>query len=137
MNNFDKKMGAAVAHWDVMSPVLSAPTNEAEYDALVGRMDALRDYLGADEDHPLNGLLHLMGDLVAAYDEEQYGSVAEATGVEMLKHLMVEHSLKQSDLREIGSQGVVSEILNGHRELNVRQIRLLSQRFGVPAGVFV
>lgn len=137
MNGFDKKMGAVVAQWDVMSQVLSAPTNEAEYDALVGRMDSLLDHLGTDEDHPLNGLLHLMGDLVTAYDDEHYLAIPAATGVEMLKHLMIEHSLKQSDLPEIGTQGVVSEILNGHRELNVRQIKMLSQRFGVPVGVFV
>ena len=35
---------------------------------------------------------------------------------------MEEHGLKQSDLSDIGSQGVVSEILRGKRELNTRQI---------------
>jgi HTH-type transcriptional regulator/antitoxin HigA len=29
---------------------------------------------------------------------------------------MLDHNLKQTDLTEIGSQGVVSEILNGKRE---------------------
>jgi len=47
------------------------------------------------------------------------------------------HGLKQSDLREIGSQGVVSEILNGKRDLNLRQIRALSKRFGVSTATFV
>ena len=38
-------------------------------------------------------------------------------------------------LPEIGSQGVVSEILSGKRELNVRQIRALAARFHVePSG---
>ena len=36
---------------------------------------------------------------------------------------MDEHGLTQSDLPEVGSQGVVSEIIHGKRELNVRQIR--------------
>jgi HTH-type transcriptional regulator/antitoxin HigA len=40
-------------------------------------------------------------------------------------------------LPEIGTQGVVSEILSGKRELNVRQIRALAERFNVPPGVFV
>ncbi len=50
---------------------------------------------------------------------------------------MDQHGLKQSDLPEVGSQGVVSEILNGGRELNVRQIKALSSRFGVPAAAFL
>jgi HTH-type transcriptional regulator / antitoxin HigA len=47
------------------------------------------------------------------------------------------HGLTQSDLPEIGSQGVVSEILRGKRELNVRQIRALAKRFHVSPGVFI
>lgn len=34
--------------------------------------------------------------------------------VDVLKALMTEHGLKQSDLPELGSQGVVSEILAGN-----------------------
>jgi HTH-type transcriptional regulator/antitoxin HigA len=49
---------------------------------------------------------------------------------------MEQHGLSQGDLPEIGSQGVVSEILRGKRELNVRQIAALSKRFGLPADVF-
>jgi HTH-type transcriptional regulator / antitoxin HigA len=50
---------------------------------------------------------------------------------------MESHGLKQSDLPEIGSQGVVSEVMRGRRELNVRQIRALAQRFGVLTSLFV
>ena len=49
---------------------------------------------------------------------------------------MAEHEMNQRDLTEIGSQGVVSEILNGKRELNVRQIKALSKRFHVSPIVF-
>ena len=38
-----------------------------------------------------------------------------------LLHFMDEYSLNQSDLPEIGSQGVVSEIINRKRDLNIRQ----------------
>jgi hypothetical protein len=38
---------------------------------------------------------------------------------------------------EIGSQGVVSEILNGKRQLNTRQVRALNQWFGVSPAVFI
>jgi HTH-type transcriptional regulator/antitoxin HigA len=47
------------------------------------------------------------------------------------------NNLKQSDLPEIGSQGVISEILSGKRHFNVRQIKLLSKRFNVSPAVFM
>ena len=46
-------------------------------------------------------------------------------------------SHQRADLTEIGSQGVVSEILTGKRELNIRQVRALSERFGVSTATFV
>jgi HTH-type transcriptional regulator/antitoxin HigA len=57
--------------------------------------------------------------------------------VEILHFLMDENGLTQSDLPEVGSQGVVSEILNGKRELNVRQIKELAKKFKVSPAAFV
>jgi HTH-type transcriptional regulator/antitoxin HigA len=50
---------------------------------------------------------------------------------------MEEHKLARSDLPEIGSQGVLSEILSGKRDLNVRQIAQLAARFGVSPTLFI
>jgi HTH-type transcriptional regulator/antitoxin HigA len=50
---------------------------------------------------------------------------------------MTQHRLKQGDLPEIGSQVVVSEILTGKRNLNIRQVRALSARFGVSSATFI
>ncbi len=50
---------------------------------------------------------------------------------------MEEHGLTQKDLPEIGSQGVVSELLAGRRRLIVRQIQALAARFGVDPGAFI
>jgi HTH-type transcriptional regulator/antitoxin HigA len=47
------------------------------------------------------------------------------------------HGLMQMDLPEIGSQGIVSEVLAGRRKLNVRQIHALAERFGVRPGAFL
>lgn len=55
----------------------------------------------------------------------------------MLRLFMEEHGLNQTDLSDIDSQGVVSEILNGRRELNIRQVRLLVKRFQVSPAVFI
>jgi HTH-type transcriptional regulator/antitoxin HigA len=60
-----------------------------------------------------------------------------ASGAEMLRYFMNEHDLAQADLPEVGSQGVVSEILHGKRELNLRQIRALAERFHVSPAVFI
>ena len=51
---------------------------------------------------------------------------------------MDQRGLTQSELaHELGSQGVVSEILSGKREMNLRQMRVLAVRFSVPATAFV
>jgi HTH-type transcriptional regulator / antitoxin HigA len=63
--------------------------------------------------------------------------VAASSGADMLRHYMEEIGLSQSDLPEIGSQGVVSEVLNGKRDLNIKQIRRLAQRFHVSPAVFI
>ena len=69
--------------------------------------------------------------------ESQYIREVEGHSIDALNALIKEHGLKQSDLSEIGSQGVVSEILSGKRQLNVRQIKMLSKRFNVSPGVFI
>ena len=50
---------------------------------------------------------------------------------------MLLHGLRQSDLPEVGSQGVVSEILSGKRALNLRQVQALAERFQVSPAVFI
>lgn len=122
-------------NWTLVRPMLVIRTAR-EYDAAVERMNALLDEIGANEKHPLYDLLDTLGTLIYAYEEEHY-AIPDASGVDMLKFLMDEHGLTQSDLAEVGSQGVVSEALNGKRELNVRQIRALAKRFHVSPAMFV
>ncbi|WP_293997829.1 helix-turn-helix domain-containing protein [Sphaerotilus sp.] len=55
-----------------------------------------------------------------------------STPASVLASLMEAHGLRQSDLPEIGSQGVVSEVLAGKRRLNLRQVQALAGRFSVP-----
>jgi HTH-type transcriptional regulator / antitoxin HigA len=116
--------------------VLFAPRNEDEYDAAVARMSKLMDEVGDKPEDPRYRLIETLGVLIANYDAKHH-AIPQATPVEVLQFLMEQHQLKQSDLPEIGTQGVVSEILSGRRHLNVRQIQALAARFGVDAGVFV
>lgn len=122
-------------HWEKISPLLTI-RNEREYNAAVKRMNELLDEIGTDEKHPLYSLLDTLGTLIHAYEEEHY-PIPESTGADVLHFLMEEHGLTQSDLPEVGSQGVVSEILNSKRELNVRQIRSLAKKFKVSPAAFV
>jgi HTH-type transcriptional regulator/antitoxin HigA len=122
------------ARWATIAPILSI-RNEREYDRAVKRLNSLLDQIGDDERHPLYGLLDMLGTVIHAY-EELHHPMPQAKGGSVLRYLMEEHGLNQSDLSEIGSQGVVSEILRGKRELNTRQIRALAKRFSVSPSVF-
>ena len=122
-------------HWTNIAPLLTI-RNEREYNVAVKHMNELLDEIGTNEKHPLYSLLDTLGTLIHAYEEEHF-PIPESTGAEILRFLMDENGLTQSDLPEVGSQGVVSEILNGKRELNVRQIRALANKFKVSPAAFV
>src|SRR3990170_8080293 len=102
--------------------------DEKHYDEMVALMGVLIDEVGDDRSHPLSGLLYVVGDLIRDYDEIHYPA-QKATGVAVLKFLMEQHELRQSELPEIGTQSVVSEVLSGKRKLNARQIVRLAARF--------
>jgi len=122
--------------WPDIQPFLSMPHDQKGYDRLVDLLDRLIDEVGNSEDHPLASLMETIGSLIETYESQFIGEM-ESDPIETLKYLMKEHGLKQSDLTEIGSQGVVSEILSGKRQLNVRQIKTLGERFKVSPAVFV
>ncbi len=122
-------------HWTVIRPYLSIRNGE-DYDRAVEQMNALIDLVGTNEDHPMYEFLDTLGTLIHVYEDKNY-PMPQESGAEVLRYLMEEHRLRQADLPEVGSQGVVSEILNGNRELNVRQIRELAKRFHVSPVVFI
>ena len=107
-----------------------------EYDRAVTTLDAIIDEIGEDETHPLADLAEALSVFVEAYDKTHY-ALPVVSPCEMLRFLMEQHDLTQSGMPEIGSQGVVSEILSGKRSLNVKQISKLAKRFGVSPGVFL
>jgi HTH-type transcriptional regulator/antitoxin HigA len=122
-------------HWTAISHPLSI-RNEHEYELAVERLNRLLDEVGTNEEHPLYTLLDALGTLIHAYEEEHH-RIPECNETDVLHFLMEERGLTQSDLPEIGSQGVISDILRAKRELNVRQIRALATRFHVSPAVFI
>ena len=131
------QVNEAIEHWSHVAPLLSAPKSEADYEQLVETLDEVLDAGGADEGHPLASLADSLGNLIEEWESKQHAMPPAASGVEVLRFLMKENNIKQTELPEIGTQSVVSEVLNGKRQLNVRHISRLSARFGVPAGVFI
>ncbi len=122
--------------WPNIQSVFSVPHNEKDYNNLIDLLDSLIDEVGNNESHPLSSLMETIGSLIETYESQNYPDM-EGDAINALKTLMEEHGLKQSDLPEIGSQGVVSEIISGKRQLNVRQVKLLCERFKVSPAVFV
>jgi HTH-type transcriptional regulator / antitoxin HigA len=112
------------------------PRNDAEYDAAVDQLDALVDEIGDRPADPRYRLIETLSVLIEAYDD-RHSPMPDVSGADMLRFLMQQHGLAQNRLPEVGSQGVVSEILSGQRQLNVRQIRALAERFGVEPGAFI
>lgn len=110
--------------------------DEAHYQRMTAMLEALLDETTGDENHPAMGLVDIVGDLIEDF-ESGHHPLPDVTGVQALKFLIEQHGIKQCELHEIGSQGVVSEILAGKRELNIRQVRALSERFGVSPATFV
>jgi len=109
---------------------------KTEYDRAVVVLDNILDEIGQQETHPLADLAETLALSIEAYEDISI-PMPDTSAPEILCSLMEDHDLAQSDLPEIGSQGVVSEILAGKRDLNVRQISQLAERFGVSPAVFM
>ena len=81
-------------------------------------------------------LAELLTLLIENFEEKQY-PLPRAKPLEVLRFLMEQHGLKQKDLVDIfGTASIVSEILNGKRELNKDHIKRLSRRFHVSPELF-
>jgi len=126
----------ALTHWQYIQPIAIIPKNETEYKRLAAYLDELLDICSDQENHPAWGIVNLISGIIEDYDRKHY-EIPKASGIDALKYLMTEHNLKQSDLIELGSQGVVSEILAKKRELNIRQIKSLATRFNVSVDTFI
>jgi HTH-type transcriptional regulator/antitoxin HigA len=128
----DKATDRAWNHLEGLFAIL----NEADYHKARKALDELVDEVGSDEHHPRANMMDTLATLVHAWEQDHH-PIPKASPRKILSYLMEENGLKQQDLKEVGSQGIVSEILSGKRELNLRQIRKLARRFNVSPAVFV
>jgi len=120
---------------------VGAIRNEADYDRALSLIEAILDETRdtptrEDASHPLADLLDLLTAAVHEYEADHH-AVPASSPRDVLRFLMDQHGLNQSDLAEVGSQSVISEILAGRRMLNTRQIAALVERFHVSADLFI
>jgi HTH-type transcriptional regulator/antitoxin HigA len=81
--------------------------------------------------------LKTLSDLVSDFESNEY-KASEISGANMLSYLIELQGLKQADLaKELGGQPIVSKILKGERELNLRQIKALAKRFKISPAAFI
>jgi HTH-type transcriptional regulator / antitoxin HigA len=74
--------------------------------------------------------------LIEGFEEKHY-HLPRASPLAALRFLMDQHGLKQKDLVDVfGTPSVVSEILNGRRDLNKDHIKRLAERFHVSPELF-
>ena len=81
-------------------------------------------------------LAELLTLLIEDFEEKRY-RLPRGKPLDVLRFLMEQHHLQQKDLADVfGTPSIVSEVLNGKRELNKEQIRRLSARFHVSPELF-
>jgi HTH-type transcriptional regulator/antitoxin HigA len=133
----NRQLNKVIKHWSYISPIFGEPKNKKQYHLLLKQWEELVELIGDDENHKLVGLLDVISYFLEQYNQKHHLTGSQATGVEVLKLLMESKKLRQQDLPELGSQGVVSEILSGKRRLNIRQIKDLAARFKVDPRTFI
>ena len=123
----------------LMETLPSVISSEAELERLTEEVDRLmtkgikQGELSPEEER----LLELLAVLIETYEDEHY-PIPELSPIEVLKFLMEERELKQSDLLPIfGSSGITSEVVNSKRSISKEQAKKLAKFFKVSVELFI
>ncbi|MGI2908084.1 helix-turn-helix domain-containing protein [Tolypothrix sp. VBCCA 56010] len=110
-------------------------TSESEYERMLADVEKL---MGCKNRSPeQTALLQILVRLIEEYENKNY-SMGESSPHEILQHLIEAREIKQSDLVVIiGSEEVVSEILNGKRAITKAQAKALGEFFHVSPELFI
>ncbi|WCE32221.1 helix-turn-helix domain-containing protein [Vibrio sp. SCSIO 43137] len=133
------KVSSLMQELQVSIPFLSAIHSEEEHEQAL----ALVEELIEDYDNNLT-LIELLSLAIERYEDsalefEKFNKVQEGldSGIAMLRVLMEQHELKMHDFEnEIGKKSLVSQILNGKKNLTKKHIAALSERFGINPSLF-
>ncbi len=123
---------AALLSSTLPSVIRSEAENE-HYIAALEELDSKGNRMTAAE----RRMAELLTLLIEDFEEKHYGLKASGP-VEALHELMAANELKQKDLLDVFSTpSIISEVLNGKRQLTTEHIRRLSRRFHVSPEVFI
>lgn len=117
-------------------PPFSTIRKAKDYKHASAVMDQLLDEVGEDENHPLADVLEYLANQATVYEAE-HSKIPDAHPHDVLRFLMEQHGISQSDLTDCAPQSRISEILNGKREISQELAKSLATRFEVSVGVFV
>ena len=123
----------------LMEVLPSVISDDKELDRLTNEVDRLmskgikQNGLSPEESR----LLQLLAKLIEDYEDEHY-PIPKAEPNEILKMLMHDRELKQSDLLDVfGSSGIASEVVNGKRSISKTQAKKLAEKFKVSVELFI
>ncbi len=116
--------------------LLHSIKNENHYNQVANFLDTLLEEAQHSNSESLNSLIDYVTSLIQAFDQTNT-ELPEATPAEVLSYLMNEQQLKQSDLSHIIPQSVLSQILNGKRQLTTKHIKDLANYFKISTASFL
>jgi HTH-type transcriptional regulator/antitoxin HigA len=83
-------------------------------------------------------LFDLLADLMENYERRTLPPLEPVSPADALRFIMEQNDLRQTDLEDVfGSQGVVSKVLNGKREISKAQAKRLAERFHLSVDTFI
>jgi HTH-type transcriptional regulator/antitoxin HigA len=101
------------------------------------RARALVDQLCNSNDPAEVARLEAQARLIAAYEEKQWPRRPPSV-VDLIRHLMDQHSLTRADLVPLlGTPSRVSEVMRGKKGLSMAMVQRLRARFRVPADLLL
>ena len=122
---------------ELVSLLMPRPLHdEADYRNALAVLDAMAGFEmnGDQEDY-----FEAVATFVEKYEAQHHAiEAAKMTPVELLRSLMAEHGMSESDLgRLLGDRSLGHRILRGQRELSKAHIRILSEHFSLDAAAFL
>lgn len=110
--------------------------DEADYRDALAVLDMMAGFdLNAEQEDYFEAI----ATFVEKYEGEHYAiGGKDLTAVELIRSLMEEHGMSESDLgRLLGDRSLGHRILSGERELSKAHIRVLAEHFRVNAGALM
>lgn len=122
--------------WQNIAPLLIPILSEEDCDLREEQLKQLIKLNKHKKDPQIAHLIRCIALTIEEYEKKEF-PLEKASGIEVIQYLMAEHDLKESDLPEIGNQGLVSDVLTGNQALNLTMIKDLAKRFGITEQTFL